>query len=276
MIQSVISKVKLTIVEVNVTAVLIIMLFLWHFPSAAIPIVTIPVAVFLTFIPFRLLGISANLMSLAGVAIAFSELVDASIVVVEQTHKKLEEWQKDGRQRDQPAIALSAGNEVAGPTFFALLVIGVSFLPVLTLEAQEGRMFRPLAYTKTLAMLIAAVLAITLDPALRLLLTNRKPFGFRPSWLCRLPNALLIGKILPEEHHPVSRALMQLYEPVVRWSLPSKLVLLGAAVGLGIVTLPVFLRLGSEFMPPLDQGAVLYRPSTMPGISISEAQRLVH
>jgi len=275
LIQRAISNVKLTMVEVIVTVVLIIMLFLWHFPSAAIPIVTIPVAVFLTFIPFRLLGISANLMSLAGVAIAFSELVDASIVVVEQTHKKLEEWQKDGRQRDQREIVLSAVKEVAGPTFFALLVIGVSFLPVLTLEAQEGRMFRPLAYTKTLAMLIAAVLAITLDPALRLLLTNRKPFGFRPSWLCRLANALLIGKIRPEEHHPVSRALMQLYEPVVRWSLRWKWVVLGAAVGLVIVTLPVFLRLGSEFMPPLDEGAILYMPSTMPGISISEAQRLV-
>lgn len=275
LIQRTIGSVKQTIIEVIITVVLIIMLFLWHFPSAAIPIVTIPVTVLLAFIPLRLMGISANVMSLAGIAIAFSELVDASIVVVEQTHKKLEEWQKTGRNCDHCEIVLSAVKEVAGPTFFALLVIAVSFLPVLTLEAQEGRMFKPLAYTKTLAMIVAAVLAITLDPALRLLLTNQKPFAFKPRWLCRLTNDVLVGKIRPEERHPVSRLLMRIYEPVVRWSLRWRWVVVTAAVGLVIATVPLFLHLGSEFMPPLDEGAILYMPSTMPGISIGEAQRLV-
>jgi copper/silver efflux system protein len=155
-----ISNTNSTIFQVIVTVVLIILIFLWHFPSAAIPIVTMPVVVLASFIPFRYLGIDVNIMSLAGVAIAFSELVDASIVVVEQTHKKLELWEKGGRRGDYRAVILAAIKEVAGPTFFALLVIAISFLPVLTLEAQEGRMFKPLAYTKTLAMLIAAVMAI--------------------------------------------------------------------------------------------------------------------
>ena len=145
LIHRAISNTKTTIFEVVLTVSLIILVFLWHFPSAAIPIVTMPVVVLVSFIPFRLLGISANIMSLAGVAIAFSELVDASIVVVEQTHKKLEIWERGGRRGDYRAVVLAAVKEVAGPTFFALLVIAISFLPVLMLEAQEGRMFKPLA-----------------------------------------------------------------------------------------------------------------------------------
>ena len=270
-----ISNVRATMIEVIVTVVLIILLFLWHFPSAAIPIVTIPVAVLLSFIPFRMLGISANIMSLAGMAIAFGELIDASIVVVEQTHKKLEVWEKTGRKRDYHEVVVSAVKEVAGPTFFALLVLAVSFLPVLTLEAQEGRMFKPLAYTKTLAMLVAALLAITFDPALRLLLTRAEPFDFLPNWLCRVANALLVGKIRSEDKHPVSRVLMRVYEPVVEWTLRRKWIVLGSAVALVMVTIPVFYQLGSEFMPPLDEGAILYMPSTMPGISVGEAQRLL-
>src|SRR6202049_1392867 len=172
LIHNAIGTVKETIIEIVITVVLIIVVFLWHFPSAAIPIATMPVAVLLSFIPLHMLGISANIMSLAGVAIAFSELVDASIVVVEQAHKKLELWEKSGRPRDCREIVLGAIKEVAGPTVFALLVIAVSFLPVLMLQGQEGRMFRPLAYAKTLTMIIAAILAITLDPVLRLLLTR--------------------------------------------------------------------------------------------------------
>src|SRR5438874_9501853 len=147
LIHRAISNVKTTIFEVVITVVLIILVFLRHFPSAIIPIVTMPVVVLVSFIPFRLLGISANIMSLAGVAIAFGELVDASIVVVEQTHKKLELWERGGRVGDYRNVVITAIKEVAGPTFFALLVIAVSFLPVLALEAQEGRMFKPLAYT---------------------------------------------------------------------------------------------------------------------------------
>jgi len=270
-----ISNVNSTIFQVIVTVVLIILIFLWHFPSAAIPIVTMPVVVLASFIPFHYLGISANIMSLAGVAIAFSELVDASIVVVEQTHKKLELWEKGGRRGDYRAVILAAVKEVAGPTFFALLVIAISFLPVLTLEAQEGRMFKPLAYTKTLAMLIAAVMAITLDPALRLLLARVDRFDFRPSWLCRVANALLVGKIRREEDHLVSRWMMRIYEPVVRWTLRRKWAVISGAVALVVLAIPVFLQLGSEFMPPLDEGVILYMPSTMPGISITQAQQLL-
>lgn len=270
-----ISNVNSTIFQVIVTVVLIILIFLWHFPSAAIPIVTMPVVVLASFIPFHYLGISANIMSLAGVAIAFSELVDASIVVVEQTHKKLELWEKGGRRGDYRAVILAAVKEVAGPTFFALLVIAISFLPVLTLEAQEGRMFKPLAYTKTLAMLIAAGMAITLDPALRLLLARVDRFDFRPSWLCRVANALLVGKIRREEDHAISRWMIRIYEPVVRWTLRRKWAVISGAVALVVVAVPVFLQLGSEFMPPLDEGVILYMPSTMPGISITQAQQLL-
>jgi Cu(I)/Ag(I) efflux system membrane protein CusA/SilA len=234
-----------------------------------------PIAVLLAFIPFRLMGISANIMSLAGVAIAFSELVDASIVVVEQTHKKLELWDKSGRTRDCREVVVEAIKEVAGPTFFSLLVIAVSFLPVLTLQAQEGRMFRPLAYTKTLTMVVAAFLAITLDPALRLLLTRVERFSFRPKWLCWVANAVLVGEVKPEDRHPVSRRLIRVYEPVVRWTLRWKWLVIGAAVAVIIATIPVFRHLGSESMPPLDEGAILYMPTTLPGISISQAQQLL-
>jgi copper/silver efflux system protein len=275
LIHNTIGTVKETIFEVVITVVLIILVFLWHFPSAAIPIVTMPVAVLLSFIPFRMLGISANIMSLAGVAIAFSELVDASIVVVEQTHKKLELWEKSGRKGDSREIVLAAIKEVAGPTFFALLVIAVSFLPVLTLQAQEGRMFRPLAYTKTLTMVVAAFLAITLDPALRLLLTRVERFNFRPEWLCRIVNTVLIGEVKSEERHPISRPLIRVYEPVVRWTLRWKWLVIGAALALMIFTVPVFYQLGSESMPPLDEGVILYMPTTLPGVSIPQAQQLL-
>ncbi len=270
-----ITTVRRTMIEVILTVVLIILLFLWHFPSAAIPIVTIPVAVLLSFIPFRLMGISANIMSLAGMAIAFGELIDASIVVVEQTHKKLEIWEKTGQKRDYREVVTSGVKEVAGPTFFALLVLAISFLPVLTLEAQEGRMFKPLAYTKTFAMVVAALLAITLDPSLRLLLTRVERFDFRPSWLCRATNGLLVGKIRQEEKHPISRILIRVYEPVVAWTLRWKWAVVASAAVLVLLTIPVFFHLGAEFMPPLDEGAILYMPSTVPGISISESQRLL-
>jgi copper/silver efflux system protein len=275
LIHNTIGTVKATIIEVLITIVLIIMVFLWHFPSAAIPIVTMPIAVLLSFIPFRILGMSANIMSLAGVALAFSELVDASIVVVEQTHKKLELWQKTGRTLNSREIVLGAIKEVAGPTFFALLVIAVSFLPVLTLQAQEGRMFRPLAYTKTLTMVVAAILAITLDPALRLLLTRAEPFAFRPKWLCRVMNSVLIGQVRPEDRHPVCRRLIRVYEPMVRWTLRRKWPVIGAALALIAITIPVYYRLGAESIPPLDEGTILYMPTTLPGISIGQAEQLL-
>jgi Cu(I)/Ag(I) efflux system membrane protein CusA/SilA len=275
LIRRAIDNTRSTLVEVILTVALVILLFLWHIPSAAIPVITIPIAVLLSFIPFRMMGITANIMSLGGLAIAVGALVDASIVVVEQTHKKLEEWERTGRPGDFRSVVVGAVKEVGGPSFFALLVIAVAFLPVLTLEAQEGRLFKPLAYTKNLSMIVAAVLAITLDPALRLLFTHLRSFNFRPLWLCKAANSVLVGKIHSEEKHPISRALIRVYEPAVAWTLRWKWAVIGTAVALVLLTVPAFMKLGSEFMPPLDEGSLLYMPSTMPGISIGEAQRLL-
>jgi Cu(I)/Ag(I) efflux system membrane protein CusA/SilA len=275
LIHRAIANLRSTLVEVLVTVALVILLFLWHVPSAVIPLVTIPVAVLVSFIPFRAMGVTANIMSLGGIAIAIGALVDAAIVVVEQTHKRLEEWERGGKKGDPREVIVAAVKQVAGPSFFALLVIAVSFLPVLALEAQEGRLFKPLAYTKNLAMVVAAFLAITLDPALRLSFMRLRAFDLRPRWLSRLANAVLVGRIHPEEKHPVSRALMRAYEPVVRWSLRHRRAVIGGALALVAVTVPVFRQLGSEFMPPLDEGSLLYMPSTMPGISIAEAQKLL-
>ena len=270
-----IENLKHTLIEELIIVAIVILIFLWHFPSALIPIVTIPVAVIISFIPMKAMGLTSNIMSLGGIAIAVGAMVDAAIVVVEQTHKKLEEWERRGRIEDYHRVVVDAVKEVGGPSFFALLVIAVSFLPVLTLEAQEGRLFKPLAYTKNFSMIIAAVLAITLDPAMRLVFTHMKNFEFRPRWLARAASAVLVGKIHAEESHPISKILIRLYEPVCAWALRWKWFVIAAAVALVAVTLPVFERLGSEFMPPLDEGTLLYMPSTLPGISVTQAQQLL-
>src|SRR5258706_6741126 len=273
-----ISSARLTVIEVVVTVVLIILIFLWHFPSAAIPVVTIPVAVLLAFIPLQYAGVSINIMSLAGIAIACGGLVDAAIVVVEQTHKKLELAERSGQPFQYDAVILQAVKEVGGPTFFALLVIAVAFLPVLVLEGPEGKLFKPLAYTKNFAMLAAAVLAITLDPVLRLLLVQRsgdqRP-GASASLFRRTWHSLLGGRIRSEEDHPITGPLIRFYDPVVRWTLRRKTQVIAAAVVLVVLTLPLVWKLGSEFMPPVDEGALLYMPTTMPGISIGESQKLL-
>ncbi len=243
--------------------------------SAVIPILTIPAAVLISFIPFKALGLTANIMSLGGLVIAVGALVDTGIVVVEQTHKRLEEWERGGRKGDHRPIMIDAVKQVAGPSFFALLVIAVSFLPVLTLEAEEGRLFKPLAYTKNLAIVIAAIIAITLDPALRLAFAGKGRALTAPGWKGRLGRALGIGIIHDEDKHPVSRALMRIYQPAATWSLRHKGLVIGGALALIAVTIPIYGRLGSEFMPPLDEGSILYMPSTMPGISVTEAQRLL-
>jgi Cu(I)/Ag(I) efflux system membrane protein CusA/SilA len=264
-----------TLIEEMAVVSIIIFIFLWHIPSALIPVITIPVAVIISFIPMRMMGLTANIMSLGGIAIAIGALVDAAIVVVEQTHKKLEEWERTGRKEDYHRVIIDAVKEVGGPSFFALLVIAVSFLPVLTLEAQEGRLFKPLAYTKNLSMIVAALLAITLDPAIRLMFTHRERFSFRPRLLARIANAVLIGKIHSEERHPVSRVLIRLYEPVCEWSLRWKWLVIAGALASVLVTIPIYKRLGSEFMPPLDEGTLLFMPTTLPGISIAEAERVM-
>ncbi|MCX6361551.1 MAG: CusA/CzcA family heavy metal efflux RND transporter [Armatimonadetes bacterium] len=275
LIEKAVDNLKSTLVETAFIVILIVFLFLWHFPSAIIPVITIPIALLISFIPFRLMGLSANIMSLGGLAIAVSALEDAATVVVEQTHKKLERWQREGRVGTARDVIIEAVKEVAGPSFYALLVIGVAFLPVLTLEAQEGRLFKPLAYTKTLSMVIAAILAITLDPAIRLSFMRMTPFIFRPRWLCWTANAVLVGQVRREEDHPISRFLMRLYEPVVHWSLRWKWLVFASAIAAMAVTAPIWNKLGSEFMPPLDEGTLMYMPSTMPGISLPEAQRVL-
>ncbi len=270
-----IDNLKHTLLEELVVVGLVILVFLWHVPSAIIPILTIPIAVLISFVPMRAMGISSNIMSLGGIAIAVGAMVDAAIVVVEQTHKKLEGADASWTTRDYQRAIVDAVKEVGGPSFFALLVIAVSFLPVLTLEAQEGRLFKPLAYTKNFSMIVAAVLAITLDPAMRLLFFRKENFRLRPRWLASLVNGVLVGKIHSEEKHPLSRVLMAWYEPVVAWSLRWKWLVIAGAVGLVVATVPTYRKLGSEFMPPLDEGALLFMPTTMPGISIAEAQRLM-
>src|ERR1017187_6846113 len=270
-----IDNLKHTLIEELIMVAMVILVFLWHIPSAIIPIVTIPVAVIVPFLPVYGIGFTSNTMSLGGIAIAVGAMVDAAIVVVEQTHKKLEEWERTGRKQDYHRVVIDAVKEVGGPSFFALLVIAVSFLPVLTLEAQEGRLFKPLAYTKTFSMIIAAVLAITLDPPVRLLFTHMKNYEFRPRWLARVTNAVLVGTIHSEETHPISKILIRLYEPVVTWALRWKWLVIAGAVALVAVTVPVYQRLGSEFMPPLDEGALLFMPSTLPGIGVTQAQQLM-
>ncbi len=265
-----------TILEVMATVAVVIVMFLTHVPSIAVPLITLPLAVLISFIPLQLLRIDLNIMSLSGIALAIGALVDAGIVVVEQTHKRLEEWDRDGRPGDAHDVILRAIKQVARPSFFALIIMAVSFLPVLTLQGEEGRLFKPLAYTKTLTVLVAAILAVTLDPALRLLFTRTSQFQFRPVWLRAAANAVLVGTIQPEEKHPLSRRIMGLYGPVVEWSLRHKTVVLAVVLVLLAGTVPIWQRLSAEFMPPLDEGAVLYMPSTMPGISIGEAQRVLH
>ncbi len=270
-----IATLKRTLLEELAIVSLIILIFLWHIPSALIPILTIPTAVILSFIPMYAMNITANIMSLGGIAIAIGAMVDAAIVVVEQTHKKLERWEAEGRPGDFRDVVIAAVKEVGGPSFFALLVIAVSFIPIFALEAQEGRLFKPLAFTKNFSMAIAAVLAITLDPAIRLFFTHAREFDFRPRWLCRVVTAILVGKIHSEERHPISRVLMRMYEPVVHFVLRHPYATIAGAVLAVVLTIPVYFRLGSEFMPPLDEGVLLYMPTTLPGISVTEASRLL-
>jgi Cu(I)/Ag(I) efflux system membrane protein CusA/SilA len=264
-----------TLIEEFMAVSLVILIFLWHLTSAFVPIVTITVAVIISFIPMFGMNITANIMSLAGIAIAVGAMVDASIVVVEQTHKKLERWEEEGRPGSFKDVIIGAAKEVGVPSFYSLLVIAVSFIPIFTLEAQEGLLFKPLAFTKNLAMAAAAVLSITLVPAITLLLIRRERFDFRPRLLCRITNALLVGKIQKEESHPISRLLRKLYRPVVNSVLRHRWATIIVALLIVLLTVPVYFRLGSEFMPPLDEGALLYMPTTLPGISVTEAQRLL-
>lgn len=234
---------------------LVILLFLLHFRSALIPIITLPIAVLLSFIPMHYLGISSNIMSLGGIAIAIGAMVDASIILVENAHKRLEDAGAHASTEVREAALLDALKSVGRPIFFSLLVITVSFLPIFSLQAQEGRLFKPLAYTKTFSMMFAALLAITVVPSLIF-------------WLMR-------GRMRPEETHPVSRLLHRLYHPVIDFVLRHHKATLVGAIVVMLTAIPAYMRLGSEFMPPLNEGTILYMPTSVPGLPAGEAGRIL-
>jgi Cu(I)/Ag(I) efflux system membrane protein CusA/SilA len=263
------------LIEEIVIVSLVILVFLWHVPSAIVPILTIPISVLLAFIPFNALGLNINIMSLGGIAISIGVLVDGAIVEVENAYKKLQLWNDGGRQGDFHQVRLAALMEVGPSVFFSLLVIAVAFLPVFTLVDQEGRLFKPLAYSKNLAMAIAACLAITLDPAMRMLFARMDYFRFRPRWLAWVVNQVAVGKYYAEEKHPISVVLHRLYEQPCRAVLRHPRTTIAIALLAMASTVPIFLRLGSEFMPPLYEGSILYMPTTLPGISVTEAERLL-
>jgi len=251
LIRAAVATLRDTLLEEGVVVALVIAVFLLHARSALVAILCLPAAVLVSFAPMRLLGVEANIMSLGGIALAIGEMTDAAIVLVEHAHKRIER----DPSADRRALLTGAARELARPLFFSLLVIAVSFLPVFGLEAQEGRLFAPLAWTKTLAMLAAALASVTLAPALLV-------------WFVR-------GPIRPESANPLNRALVAAYLPVARaataW--PRATVALGLAIGLAAI--PPFRALGTEFMPPLDEGDLVAMPTTLPGISPEEAQELL-
>ncbi len=239
------------LVEESVIVSLVAVLFLFHFRSALVAILILPVAVLLAFIPMAYLKITSNIMSLGGIAIAIGAMVDAAIVMVENAHKRLEQSPSGNRAE----IIIAAAKEVGRPLFFSLLVIAVSFLPIFALESQEGRLFTPLAYTKTFSMLFATVLSVTLAPVLMVLLIR--------------------GKIRPEAKNPLNRWLIALYRPILSGALRVRWLTVGVVVAAVALTVPVFSRLGAEFMPPLNEGTILYMPTTVPGLSIPEATKVL-
>jgi copper/silver efflux system protein len=275
LIQRSIDTLKHDLILEIVIVSLVILLFLWHLPSAIVPIVTIPVAVLGAFIAMAGLGVSSNVMSLAGIAISIGVLVDGAIVEVENAYKKMELWMESGRPGDFRAVRLEAMMEVAPAVFFSLLVIAAAFLPIFTLADQEGRLFKPLAWTKNLSMAAAALLALTLDPALRMMFTRVDFVSFRPRWLSWIFNQVTVGRYYPEARHPISRVLFRVYEPACRFVLRWPRATLAAALLVVLSAGWAYTRLGQEFMPPLNEGTLLYMPTTLPGISATEAAHLL-
>ncbi len=255
LIRDSIATLRNTLIEEMVVVALIIFLFLLHVRSALIPILTLPLGVLLAFIPMYYQGLTANIMSLGGIAVAIGAMVDASIIIIENTHKRLEDWERDGRPGSRVDVLIRAMQEVGPSLFFSLLVITVSFMPVFTLEGTEGRLFRPLAFTKTYSMGFAAILAVTLTPALAAILIR--------------------GRVRGEGKHPLNRWLAAGYAPVVRWTVRHRwTVIIGSLLAMAF-TVPAYFRLKSEFMPPLNEGAILYMPTAPPGMSITEASRIL-
>ncbi len=275
LIERAIDTLETTLIEELIIVSLIVLLFLWHVPSALVPIVTIPISVLLAFIPLYLIGQTSNIMSLSGIAISIGVLVDGAIVEVENAYRKIQHWDEGGRKEDFFSVRLEALKEVGPSVFFSLLVIAIAFIPIFTLVDQEGRLFRPLALSKNLAMAIAAVLAITLDPAMRMLFARADKFQTKSPWLNRLGDTLFVGTYYSEHRHPISRRLFRIYEPALDWVLQHKKTALGLAGAAMLSVVPAFMILGSEFMPTLHEGSLLYMPTALPGISVSEAQRVL-
>ncbi|MCM8622195.1 MAG: CusA/CzcA family heavy metal efflux RND transporter [Candidatus Accumulibacter sp.] len=255
LIHRAIATLQRTLIEESLIVALVCIVFLLHVRSALVAILILPVGVLIAFITMRLLGMNSNLMSLGGIAIAIGAMIDAAIVMIENAHKHLERLPPQHSRQDRAAAMLLACQEVGPALFFSLLIITVSFLPVFSLEGQEGRLFSPLAFTKTFAMAGAAILSVTLVPVLML--------------------GLIRGRILPEARNPVNRALIWGYRPIIagvmRWK---KLTILAALLVLGISIYPAS-RLGSEFMPTLNEGTLFYMPTSLPGMSITKAAELL-
>ncbi|HET9951789.1 MAG TPA: efflux RND transporter permease subunit [Candidatus Eisenbacteria bacterium] len=252
LIRHAIATLRHTLLEEGIVVSLVILVFLLHVRSTMVPVLTLPVAVGLSFIPMYFFGINSNIMSLGGIAIAIGAMVDAAIVLVENAHKHLETAPPGA---DRQRVLIDAAKEVGQPIFFSLLIITVAFLPIFGLNGQAGRLFKPLAFTKTFAMALAALVSITLAPALMSLFIR--------------------GKIRHEKDHPVSRAVIAVYKPFAWVALknPKTTIAIGLAALLSAV--PMAFHLGHEFMPPLNEGDILYMPTTFPNISIEEAKRYV-
>lgn len=257
LIERAIETLKEKLIEEIIIVAIVCILFLLHARSAFVAIFTLPTAILISFIIMRAQGISANIMSLGGIAIAIGAMVDAAIIMIENAHKHIEHENEKppGERKEHWQVILDSSKEVGPALFYSLLVITVSFLPVFTLEGQAGRLFHPLAYTKTYSMGAAALLAITIVPIL---------MGY-----------FIRGKILPEERNPINRFLIKLYHPIVNVVLKYNKTIIVAAAVIVIVTYIPFSRLGSEFMPPLYEGDLLYMPTTMPGMSITKAKELL-
>jgi Cu(I)/Ag(I) efflux system membrane protein CusA/SilA len=247
------------LLEESIVVALVTIVFLWHVRSALVAIITLPIAIILSFVPMLWLGQTSNIMSLGGIAIAIGAMIDAAIIMVENAHKSLEHFKeehgRDAAGRERFDVIVSAAKSVGRPLFFSLLVITVSFIPVFSLEAQEGRLFRPLAFTKTFAMFFASILGVILVPVLM-------------TWLIR-------GKITPEIRNPVNRFLIWAYQPFVNFVLRFRWVTLIAALIVLCLTYIPFSRLGKEFMPPLNEGTLLYMPTAVPGMSITEGTKIL-
>lgn len=252
LIQRAIDNLSWKLLEELLVVALVSIIFLLHFRSAFVALFTLPMGILISFLIMYFQGINANIMSLGGIAIAIGAMVDAAIVMIENAHKHIE---KDGGKKDHWQIIIDSSKEVGPALFYSLLIITISFLPVFTLQAQEGRLFKPLAFTKTYAMAGAALLAITIVPVL---------MGY-----------FVRGKIMPEHKNPVSRVLIKLYRPIIHWVLRFRWITIGSAVVILLITIFPLGKIGSEFMPPLNEGDLLYMPTTDPGISITKAKELL-